>query len=166
MADQDHYKVLGLTRNANADEIKQAFRKLAVQFHPDKHSHSSKSVRDNATLNFKRISQAYQILSDHRKRAHYDTISSNPFHRQPNSSCPRYGYGQSQKNYTYSTVHSFSLFDAALRYFTTRAFLLHCTFARYLISLFVLCVRASTVVVYSNFPFWSVQRFSWWNICD
>ncbi|KAF7801413.1 chaperone protein dnaJ 72 [Senna tora] len=71
----DYYKILGLQRNATKDEIKSAYKKLALQFHPDKHSQSSKAVRDHATLRFRQVSEAYEVLMDDRKRADYDIRS-------------------------------------------------------------------------------------------
>lgn len=68
----DHYKVLGLNKTASKEEIKIAFKKLAFQFHPDKHSQSSKSVRENATIRFKQVSEAYEVLMDDRKRAEFN----------------------------------------------------------------------------------------------
>ncbi|XP_019428555.1 PREDICTED: chaperone protein dnaJ 72 isoform X2 [Lupinus angustifolius] len=68
----DHYKILGLHKTASKAEIKTAFKKLAFQFHPDKHSQSPKSVRDTATLRFKQVSEAYEVLMDDRKRADYN----------------------------------------------------------------------------------------------
>lgn len=68
----DHYKVLGLHKTASKEEIKIAFKKLAFQFHPDKHSQSSKSVRENATIRFKQVSEAYEVLMDDRKRAEFN----------------------------------------------------------------------------------------------
>ncbi|TKY46363.1 Chaperone protein dnaJ 72 [Spatholobus suberectus] len=68
----DHYKVLGLYRTASKEEIKAAFKKLAFQFHPDKHSQSPKAVRENATIRFKQVSEAYEVLMDDRKRADYN----------------------------------------------------------------------------------------------
>ncbi|KAM0953934.1 putative DnaJ domain, Chaperone J-domain superfamily [Dioscorea sansibarensis] len=68
----DHYQTLGLNRSANKEEIKAAFRKSALKFHPDKHSHSSDDIRKEASLRFKRASEAYQVLIDERKRADYD----------------------------------------------------------------------------------------------
>ncbi|XP_057949381.1 chaperone protein dnaJ 72 isoform X2 [Malania oleifera] len=78
--DGDHYKVLGLRRDASKEEIKQAFWKLAMQFHPDKHSHSPNSVKDDATRQFKRLSEAYDVLSDDRKRADYNLRSASATH--------------------------------------------------------------------------------------
>ncbi|KAI3984200.1 hypothetical protein MKX01_011154 [Papaver californicum] len=68
----DHYEVLGLTKNASKDEIKEAFRKLAFKYHPDKHSESSQKVKDGVTHKFRQISEAYAVLSDDRKRADYN----------------------------------------------------------------------------------------------
>ncbi|XP_058205750.1 chaperone protein dnaJ 72 isoform X1 [Rhododendron vialii] len=97
----DHYKALGLSRSASKEEIKQAFRKLAMQYHPDKHSHSPKPVRDNATLRFKLVSEAYEVLIDDRKRADYNLRSYNNNNNNYNynnnnngrRSNPSYGYG-------------------------------------------------------------------------
>ncbi len=62
--DIDHYKVLGIDRNATEDEIKKAFRKLALQYHPDKYKEDDDM--------FKKINTAYQILGDPDKRRLYD----------------------------------------------------------------------------------------------
>lgn len=64
---KDYYKLLGVEKNASADEIKKAFRKLAHKHHPDKGGDEKK---------FKEASEAYQILSDEKKRAEYDTYGS------------------------------------------------------------------------------------------
>lgn len=67
MADTDYYQVLGVPRGADADSIKQAYRKLALQHHPDRNPGNKK-----AEETFKRINQAYDALSDPKKRALYD----------------------------------------------------------------------------------------------
>ncbi|KAK0584860.1 hypothetical protein LWI29_019862 [Acer saccharum] len=135
----DHYKILGLQRNASREDIKEAFRKMALKFHPDMHSQSPKAVRDNATLTFKQLSEAYEILSDHRKRADYDLRSSYSSVNK-RSSHGGYGYGYTHNNYGYkggasqSYSHGFvSNLEIALRFFTTRAFLLNFAFAGALI---------------------------------
>lgn len=140
----DHYAVLGLTRKASKQEIKEAFRKLAVKLHPDKHSHSSKAVRDSATLRFKKASEAYQVLTDDRKRADYNfrTSSSSSTHSHNQSG---YGYGYSSYNRrggggggpnyaSGSAASGASRFDNVLRYLTTRAFLLNVSVAGALLS--------------------------------
>jgi len=61
---KDYYEILGVSKNASEDEIKKAFRKLAHKYHPDKEGGDEKK--------FKEINEAYQVLSDKRKRAQYD----------------------------------------------------------------------------------------------
>ena len=65
-AQRDFYEVLGLTRNASADEIKRAYRKLAMEYHPDR------NASGDATERFKEINHAYEVLSDADKRVAYD----------------------------------------------------------------------------------------------
>src|SRR5487761_594460 len=64
---RDYYEVLSLSRGASDEELKKAYRKLAVQFHPDRNP-GNKEAEDN----FKLINEAYQVLSDPAKRAQYD----------------------------------------------------------------------------------------------
>jgi curved DNA-binding protein len=64
---KDYYQILGLDRNALEDEIKKAYRKLALQYHPDHHPDDSESVEK-----FKEIGEAYAVLSDPEKRKEYD----------------------------------------------------------------------------------------------
>ncbi len=68
---KDYYKTLGVERKASADDIRKAYRKLAMQFHPDKNP-GDKKAEDK----FKEINEAYQVLSDKDKRAHYDQLGS------------------------------------------------------------------------------------------
>jgi len=65
---QDCYEILGVARNATKDEIKSAFRKKAIQYHPDKNP----DKREWAEAKFKELAEAYEILSDDRKRSLYD----------------------------------------------------------------------------------------------
>lgn len=67
MAKRDYYDVLGVSRNASADEIKRAYRRLAKQYHPDQNKNDAQ-----AEAKFKEAQEAYDILSDKDKRAQYD----------------------------------------------------------------------------------------------
>jgi len=67
-----HYEVLNLRRIASIDEVRQAYRELARQWHPDKHSHRSRDLQDRAHRRFERIRQAYDILSDEEAKHNYD----------------------------------------------------------------------------------------------
>ena len=70
MPKRDYYEVLGVTKEASDDEIKKAYRKLAMKFHPD--SHQEEEAKKKAEVKFKEISEAYEILADKDKRARYD----------------------------------------------------------------------------------------------
>lgn len=67
MAKRDYYEVLGVSKNASDDEIKKAYRKLAVKYHPDKNPGDKE-----AEAKFKEINEAHDVLSDKQKRARYD----------------------------------------------------------------------------------------------
>jgi len=67
MAKRDYYEVLGINRDASDDEIKKAYRKLAMKFHPDRNPDNPKSEEQ-----FKEAKEAYEILSDKQKRGAYD----------------------------------------------------------------------------------------------
>ena len=69
---RDYYEVLGLTKSATQDEIKRAYRKLAIQYHPDKHVDDSEADKKAAEEKFKEIAEAYAVLSDEDKKARYD----------------------------------------------------------------------------------------------
>ena len=75
---EDYYQVLGVDKKASADEIKKAYRKLAVKWHPDKNPTNKKAAEEK----FKKISEAYAVLSDEKKRQEYDTFGSADQYRQ------------------------------------------------------------------------------------
>ncbi|MDD5518757.1 MAG: DnaJ domain-containing protein, partial [Candidatus Omnitrophica bacterium] len=68
-AKRDYYEILGVHKNASLDEVKKAYRELALKFHPDRVPHEQKK---EAEEKFKEISESYAVLSDSQKRALYD----------------------------------------------------------------------------------------------
>lgn len=74
MAKKDYYEILGLQKGASEDDIKKAFRKLAIQYHPDKNKGDKE-----AEEKFKEINEAYQVLTDPEKKAQYDQFGTTDF---------------------------------------------------------------------------------------
>ena len=74
MAKADYYEVLGISKGASADEIKKAYRKKAIQYHPDKNP-GDKSAEEK----FKEAAEAYEILSDPEKKKRYDQFGHQGF---------------------------------------------------------------------------------------
>ena len=66
---KNYYKILGLNKGATEDDIKKAYRKMALKFHPDKNKESDAEER------FKEIAEAYEVLSDNKKKYKYDNTS-------------------------------------------------------------------------------------------
>lgn len=77
MSETDYYKVLGVDKKASDADIKKAYRKLAMKYHPD-HAKDDKSAEEQ----FKKISEAYAVLSDAEKRKQYDTFGSTGFQQR------------------------------------------------------------------------------------
>jgi len=77
MSETDYYKILGINKNATNAEIKKAYRKLAMKYHPD-HAKDDKDTE----AKFKKISEAYAVLSDKEKRKQYDTFGSTGFRQR------------------------------------------------------------------------------------
>lgn len=77
MAQRDYYEVLGLKKGATVDEIKRAYRKLAVKYHPDKNPGNKE-----AEERFKEINEAYAVLSDPQKKEQFDQFGSTNFHQR------------------------------------------------------------------------------------
>src|SRR5437764_9051215 len=97
---KDYYKILNISREATADEIKKAFRKLARKYHPDVNPGDKKSEEK-----FKEINEAYEVLSDPDKRRKYDTLGPN---WQEQFGSP---FGAGRRSYSYGGRGSSSPFD-------------------------------------------------------
>ena len=72
---KDYYSILGVSKDATADDLKKAYRKLAKQYHPD--AQHTEEDKKKAEAKFKEINEAYSVLSDENKRAQYDRFGSN-----------------------------------------------------------------------------------------
>lgn len=71
---RDYYEILGVAKNASAEEVKKAYRKVAMQFHPDRNP-GNKEAEDK----FKEAAEAYEVLNDADKRSQYDRFGHNAF---------------------------------------------------------------------------------------
>ncbi|KAL1123908.1 hypothetical protein AAG570_001678, partial [Ranatra chinensis] len=69
---KDYYKILGIDKNASAEDVKKAYRKRALVYHPDRHVNASESEKKEQEIKFKEVGEAYGILSDPQKRMRYD----------------------------------------------------------------------------------------------
>jgi curved DNA-binding protein len=86
---KDYYKILGVSRSASADEIKGAYRKLAMQYHPDRNPGDKQ-----AEERFKEMNEAYQVLSDPQKRARYDQLGDSYSQWQQQGTPGNFNWGQ------------------------------------------------------------------------
>ena len=77
MASKDYYKILGVNKSANKEEIKKAYRKLALKYHPDRNGNNK-----NSEEKFKEISEAYAVLSDPEKKKQYDMFGAEGFQQR------------------------------------------------------------------------------------
>ena len=86
---RDYYKILGIPRGASAEEIKGAYRKLAMQYHPDRNPGDKQ-----AEERFKEMNEAYQVLSDPQKRARYDQLGESYSQWERNGAPGDFNWGQ------------------------------------------------------------------------
>lgn len=91
---KDYYQVLGIAKSASADEIKKAYRKLALEYHPDRNK------TKEADGKFKEVTKAYEVLSDTQKKQTYDQYGDSAF--DPSASSGPFGQGGSYGPFTYT----------------------------------------------------------------
>lgn len=77
MAKRDYYEVLGVDKKASAADIKKAYRKIAIKYHPDRQGDKSDAAKKEAEEKFKEAAEAYSVLSDETKRLQYDQFGFN-----------------------------------------------------------------------------------------
>lgn len=98
MSKRDYYEILGIAKNASMDEIKKAYRKLAMQFHPDRNPGNKE-----AENKFKEATEAYEVLKDDQKRAAYDQFGHQAFGAGSGS---RAGQSQGFDGFDFSDIFS------------------------------------------------------------
>jgi molecular chaperone DnaJ len=72
----DYYDILGISKHATQDEVKRAFRRLAMQYHPDRNKAA------DAEQKFKEVNEAYEVLSDQKRRQTYDQFGHEGLNQQ------------------------------------------------------------------------------------
>eukprot|EP01017_Pseudomicrothorax_dubius_P014547 TRINITY_DN1695_c0_g1_i11.p1 TRINITY_DN1695_c0_g1~~TRINITY_DN1695_c0_g1_i11.p1 ORF type:complete len:223 (-),score=39.85 TRINITY_DN1695_c0_g1_i11:161-829(-) len=105
--EKDLYKVLEVSKTASDAEIKKAYRKLALRWHPDKNPDNTKEAEEK----FKEISEAYAILSDAEKRKTYDRYGYSAFHNNAAGSAPRGHHGGGVRFTTHFPAGGFGFDD-------------------------------------------------------
>lgn len=101
---KDYYKLLGVKKNANKKEIKKAYRKLALKYHPDKHKEGKKEA---ATKKFEEIANAYEVLSDDDKRRVYDQVGEEGMKQGGGDNQYQQQYQQHQQQNQHHQYHQY-----------------------------------------------------------
>lgn len=92
----DYYKILKVDRNATDEEVKRAYKRLAMKWHPDKNHHHNQQQhvkKEEAEAKFKQISEAYDVLSDPKKRQIYDFYGHYPLNSMKKGNYKENGVG-------------------------------------------------------------------------
>jgi DnaJ-class molecular chaperone len=104
MASRDYYEVLGVSKSANPEELKRAYRKLAMEYHPDRNKSKE------AESKFKEINAAYEVLSDPQKKQTYDSVGHTTYENGGAGGGP-FGGAQGGGPFTYSYSSSGNPFE-------------------------------------------------------
>ena len=102
MAKRDYYEVLGVIKSASSEEIKKAYRKLALKYHPDKNKGNKEQKQ-----NLKKLSEAYHVLSDKERRKNYDQFGHAAFE----GSGGRGGFSNFDFSNAFSDIFGSDIFD-------------------------------------------------------
>jgi len=101
---KDYYKILGVGQDASEDDIKKAYRKMALKYHPDKNNESGAEER------FKEIAEAYEVLSDADKKAAFDRYGDEALHRGRTRGSRRHSEDNYRRNAHFHPTDPFDLF--------------------------------------------------------